>query len=251
MYCGCRDKTVERWGLSVVFPLYDDNPFKLPVRPYATWGLILINVAIFLAEIVTPEGRLITPAFAVVPVTLTHPGTWHLNDWPGVTLITGMFLHGGWEHLLGNMVYLWVFGDDIEEVLGRSRFLIFYLLAGVAASIVYVALNPNSSVPLIGASGAISGVLAAYLMFRPCAKVTVFIFRVVVRIRAYWVIGGWALLQLAMLANKPDDGVAYLAHVGGLAAGALLFLVMRPAGVKLFECMAREAAPFAGLDGRA
>jgi membrane associated rhomboid family serine protease len=236
----------------VVFPLYDDNPFKLPVRPYVTWGLIVTNIVIFLAVLGIPDGQqnAIVNAFAVVPVVLTHPGTWHLNDWPGLTLLTGMFLHAGWEHLLGNMVYLWVFGDDIEEVLGRSRFIAFYLLAGVASALAYVALNPNSPVPLLGASGAISGVLAAYLMLRPCAKVTVFIFRVVVRIRAYWVIGGWGVLQLVMLASKPDDGVAYLAHVGGLVAGALLFVAMRPVGVRLFECMSREAAPFAGLDGR-
>ena len=101
--------------------------------------------------------------------------------------------------------------------------------------------------PLVGASGAISGVLAAYLMLRPCAKVTVFVLRIVVRVRAYWVIGGWALLQLFLLAGKADDGVAYLAHVGGLVVGALLFLVLRPAGVKLFECMGPGMAYGGGI----
>jgi membrane associated rhomboid family serine protease len=218
----------------VVFPLYDDNPFKLPVPPYATWALIAINVFIFMVTIGSSEDvqASITISYAVTPVVVTHS-----VGWSDLTLVTGMFLHGGWEHLLGNMVYLWVFGDDIEEALGPFRFVLFYLLAGVGASIAYVALNPNSAVPLVGASGAISGVLAAYLMLRPCAKVTVFVLRIVVRVRAYWVIGGWALLQLFLLAGKADDGVAYLAHVGGLAVGALLFLVLRPAGVKLFECM--------------
>ncbi|MBO0755202.1 MAG: rhomboid family intramembrane serine protease, partial [Bradyrhizobiaceae bacterium] len=101
---------------------------------------------------------------------------------------------------------------------------------------VFVTFNMHSTTPLIGASGAISGVLAAYLLLRPCARVTVFILRVVVRLRAYWVIGAWALLQVFLLAQDSKDGVAYLAHVGGLAAGAILFLVMRPAGVELFEC---------------
>ena len=223
----------------MVFPLYDDNPFKLPVPPYATWALIGINIVIFLIMLGSPEEQqqAIVASFAVVPAEFTSTTTSHLVGWPDVTLVTGLFLHGGWEHLLGNMVYLWVFGDDIEEVLGRFRYLLFYLLAGVAASIAYVALNPHSFVPLVGASGAISGLLAAYLMVRPCAKVTVFVLRIVIRVRAYWVIGGWALLQLFMLAGKADDGIAYLAHIGGLGAGALLFLGMRPAGVRLFECI--------------
>jgi len=230
----------------VVFPLYDENPFKLPVPPYVTWGLIAVNVFIFLAMLGSANQESLVMSFALVPALFTETTATHLVGWPDVTLVTGIFLHGGWEHLLGNMVYLWVFGDDIEEVLGRFRYLLFYLLAGIAASLAYVALNPNSGVPLVGASGAISGVLAAYLMVRPCAKVTVFVLRIVVRVRAYWVIGGWGLLQLFMLAGKTDDGVAYLAHIGGLFAGALLFMVMRPNGVKLFECMGRESMAFGG-----
>lgn len=230
----------------MVFPLYDDNPFKLPVPPYVTWGLIAVNVFIFLAMLGSANQEALTMSFALVPALFTETTATRLVGWPDVTLVTGIFLHGGWDHLLGNMVYLWVFGDDIEEVLGRFRYLVFYLLAGIAASLAYVALNPNSGVPLVGASGAISGVLAAYLMVRPCAKVTVFVLRIVVRVRAYWVIGGWGLLQLFMLAGKMDDGVAYLAHVGGLFAGALLFMVMRPNGVKLFECMGGESMAFGG-----
>jgi membrane associated rhomboid family serine protease len=134
------------------------------------------------------------------------------------------------------MVYLWVFGDDIEDALGPVRFIAFYLLAGIGAGVFYTLLNRTSTVPLIGASGAISGILAAYLMLRPCAKVSVFVLRMVVRIRAYWVIGGWVLLQLYQIANQASDGVAYVAHGGGLIAGALLFLAMRPASVHLFDC---------------
>jgi len=143
----------------------------------------------------------------------------------------------GWEHILGNMVYLWVFGDDIEDALGPLRFIVFYLLTGIGAGLFFAWLNRSSTMPLVGASGAISGILAAYLLLRPCAKVSVFVLRVVVRVRAYWVIGGWVLLQLYQIANQTNDGVAYVAHGGGLIAGALLFLLMKPANLRLFECV--------------
>jgi membrane associated rhomboid family serine protease len=222
----------------MVFPLYDDNPLKFPVLPWVTWGLIAINIIIFLIEIGSDAAtsKAILASFAVTPANITGDAQASGLIPPDLTLITSMFLHGGWEHLLGNMIYLWVFGDDIEEALGPLRFVIFYLLCGIASALAFVALNMDATTPLIGASGAISGVLAAYLMLRPCAKVSVFILRAIIRVRAYWVIGGWALLQVVLLANKTNDGVAYLAHVGGLAAGALLFLIMRPSGVELFAC---------------
>jgi membrane associated rhomboid family serine protease len=222
----------------MVFPLYDHNPFKLTHPPIVTWGLIAVNIIIFLFELGSDDtAKAILASFAANPAAITRDIPTTSPVPPEVTLLTSMFLHGGWGHLLGNMVYLWVFGDDIEEALGPLRFLIFYLLCGIIAALVFVAFNMHSTTPLIGASGAISGVLAAYLLLRPCARVTVFILRVVVRVRAYWVIGAWALLQLFLLTQHSDDGVAYLAHVGGLAAGAILFLVMRPAGVELFECV--------------
>ena len=229
----------------MVFPLYDENPFTLPRPPYVTWGLIALNVVIFLIEVSSDAQttNAMLGSFAAVPAAITRDIHGTGNIPPELTLVTSMFLHGGWEHLLGNMVYLWVFGDDIEEAIGPLRFLIFYLLCGIAAALVFVAFNMHSSTPLIGASGAISGVLAAYLLLRPCARISVFVLRAVVRLRAYWVIGGWALLQLFLLSNKADDGVAYLAHVGGLVAGAILFLIMRPSGVQLFECIDREEEP--------
>jgi membrane associated rhomboid family serine protease len=221
----------------MVFPLYDDNPFKRARVPYVTWGLIVVNVGIFLLEIGATDDavKALLASFAATPAAITHqaPGG---SLRPEFTLVSYMFLHGGWEHILGNMVYLWVFGDDIEDALGPVRFIAFYLLAGIGAGVFYTLLNRTSTVPLIGASGAISGILAAYLMLRPCAKVSVFVLRMVVRIRAYWVIGGWVLLQLYQIANQASDGVAYVAHGGGLIAGALLFLAMRPASVHLFDC---------------
>jgi membrane associated rhomboid family serine protease len=230
----------------MVFPLYDDNPFKLPRPPVVTWALIAVNVIVFLFEIGSDDSaKAILASFAANPAAITRDIQTAGPVPPELTLLTSMFLHGGWGHLLGNMIYLWVFGDDIEEALGPLRFLIFYLLCGIIAALVFVAFNMHSTTPLIGASGAISGVLAAYLLLRPCARVTVFILRGVVRVRAYWVIGAWALLQVFLLAQHSEDGVAYLAHVGGLAAGALLFLVMRPAGVQLFECVDHANEPAA------
>jgi membrane associated rhomboid family serine protease len=228
----------------MVFPLYDDNPFKRARVPYVTWGLIVLNVGIFLFEVGATDDatKALLASFAATPAAITHQAP--AAGWlpPELTLISYMFLHGGWEHILGNMIYLWVFGDDIEDALGPLRFLAFYLLTGIGAGLFFAFLNQKSTMPLIGASGAISGILAAYLLLRPCAKVSVFVLRFVVRVRAYWVIGGWVLLQLYQIASQTDDGVAYVAHGGGLIAGAILFLLMRPAGVRLFECIEEESA---------
>jgi len=223
----------------MVFPLYDDNPFKRAKVPYVTWGLILLNVGVFLLELGTTDNavKALLASFAATPAAITHqvpPAGWLP---PELTLFSYMFLHGGWEHILGNMIYLWVFGDDVEDALGHVRFVAFYVLTGIGAGLFFAWLNRTSTTPLVGASGAISGILAAYLLLRPCAKVSVFVLRFVVRVRAYWVIGGWVLLQLYQIANQANDGIAYVAHGGGLIAGALLFLVMRPANVRLFECV--------------
>lgn len=222
----------------MVFPLYDENPFTKPTLPYVTWALIGLNIVVFLFQTSSPEDvqRALLASFAVTPAALTREFPIGVLP-PELTLITSLFVHGGWGHLFGNMIYLWVFGDDIEEALGPIRYLAFYLLCGVLAALVYVLLNLQQTTPLAGASGAISGVLAAYLMIRPCAKVSVFVLRVGVRVRAYWVIGGWVLLQLFMFAAAgPDDNVAYIAHLGGLAAGVGLLLLLKPAGLRLWEC---------------
>ncbi len=223
----------------MVLPLYDDNPLKLPRPPYATWGLIALNVLIFLFQVSAdgPAERAIVASFGATPAALIRDIHTTGALPPELTLITSMFLHGGWDHLLGNMIYLFVFGDDIEEALGWIRFLVFYLLCGVLAALGFIALDVHSTTPLIGASGAISGVLAAYLMLRPCAKVTVFVLRAVIRVQAYWVIGGWILLQLFYFGAHENDGVAYAAHLSGLIAGAGLFWLMRPRNVELFECI--------------
>jgi len=228
----------------MVFPLYDDNPFKRATPPLVTWGLIAVNVLVFLCELGAPDSIVasIDQTYGVIPARIFHPRE------PGLfftylPLVTSMFLHGGWEHILGNMVFLFVFGDDIEDALGSLRFLAFYLLVGIAAALVFALADPTSTKPLIGASGAVSGVLAAYLMLRPCAHVTVLLLVIVltrVRVRAYWVIGGWILLQLYYIAAKAHSDVAYVAHLGGLVAGVVLFLAMKPAGVRLLDCIPQE-----------
>ena len=221
----------------MVIPLYDHDPFKDRALPIATWGLIELNVIVFLAQLAAADNELLVlNSFGVIPAVIAHNAP-NLAPIPAyATLLTGMFLHAGWWHLIGNLVYLWVFGDDIEEAMGPLRFLAFYLLSGIAGALAYAGVNTQSMVPMIGASGAISGVLAAYLLLRPCARITVFFFFFVYRVQAMWVILLWVMLQLGDLVGSNDDSVAYMAHIGGLLAGAFLFVMMRPKSVELFDC---------------
>jgi membrane associated rhomboid family serine protease len=154
-----------------------------------------------------------------------------------------MFLHADPMHLFGNMIFLWVFGDDVEEAMGRGRFLAFYVLSGAIGAIIFAVSDPLFPFPLIGASGAISGVVIAYAMLRPCAKVTVLVSIIPLRISAYWVVGGFVVLQFASLGSASKSEVAYWCHVGGMATGAVLFPLMRRAGVKLFECIRGPKIP--------
>lgn len=199
-----------------MIPLYDNDPFEAPFRPYVTWSLIALNLLAFVAGLASPDTDAFTAHWGVVPASITDaPGAVAPLQAYG-TLFTGMFLHGGWLHLIGNMLYLQVFGDDIEEALGRGRYLLFYVLSGLSSATIYVASNAGSTVPMVGASGAISGVLAAYLLLKPCAKVTVLLFYRAVRLQAMWVIGLWVGLQLLdiMLADSTDE-VAYSAILAG------------------------------------
>jgi membrane associated rhomboid family serine protease len=227
-----------------VFPLYDDNPFRLPVKPIVTWGLILANFLVFAVELTGGKAGMeaFGNAFGLTPVALLgdSPAT---GIAPPVTLFTYMFVHAGWAHIIGNMVFLEVFGDDIEEALGRVRFLLFYLLCGVVGGLVFVASDPDFQGPLVGASGAISGVVIAYMMFRPCARVTVLFGIIPLRIRAFWVIGVFVLTQLWNLEATGRSEVAYWCHLGGMLTGAILFPLMRLPGVQLFECVAHPHYP--------
>src|SRR5215469_12816115 len=225
----------------MVLPLYDDNPFRLPVKPVVTWMLILSNVLVFLVEAGASdaETEAIIDAFGITPAALlggTAPA-------PVFTLVTYMFLHANMGHIFGNMIFLWVFGDDVEEVLGRGRFLLFYLLCGIGGGIAFVASDPGFQGPLIGASGAISGVVIAYAMWRPCARVTVLVSIIPLRIAAFWVIGLFVVTQLVSLESTGKSDVAYWAHLGGMITGAILFPLLKRRGYQLFECIREPHYP--------
>ena len=211
----------------MLFPIGDDNSMRKSV-PVVTYGLIALNVIIFLFEL--NAGEPFIRQWAVTPRRL-------VNDPAGnfMTVFTAMFMHGGWLHLLGNMLYLWIFGDNVEDRMGQAKFLLFYLICGVAATLAQVAFSPGSGIPNLGASGAISGVLAAYLVLFPRGQVKVLMGRGVVMMPALIVIGLWILLQLingaGSITNTAETGgVAYMAHIGGFVAGFLLTYLWRGSG---------------------
>lgn len=231
-----------------MFPYRDDNPTLL--TPYVTIGLILANVAAWgwvqgfglepalLASVCRlglipgellgrlPAGTEVAAGHGLSCVTGAVP-TWH-------TAVTSMFLHGGWFHLIGNMWFLWVFGNNVEDSMGHGRFVVFYLLCGLAAAAIQVAADPGSAVPMVGASGAISGVMGAYVLLYPRVRVRILVFLGIIFFRtglpAWAMLGYWFLLQLAGAAVEPageGGGVAFWAHAGGFAAGLLLILFFR------------------------
>jgi membrane associated rhomboid family serine protease len=230
----------------VFVPIHDTNPLKHIRFQYVTVALIVINVAVY---VMFESGWFATlndeqmASLSVVPAKLlaagTAGGTMLAN---GVymperfTLITYMFMHGGWDHLLGNMLFLWVFGDNVEDAMGHLRFIMFYLMCGIFAALLFTWMNPTSDMPLVGASGAAAGVIGAYLVLHPNVKVWVLAaWRIPIRITAAWALGIWISWQLASMLFKLQDNVAWWAHIGGLFAGATLILFMRRRGVVLFD----------------
>ncbi len=236
----------------VMTPIYDDNPFTQPIKPIVTWCLIAVNLAVFFYEAEAPQAGLdrMIDTFSLTPAALRGEISPRGSLPPLATLITYQFFHADLGHLFGNMIFLWVFGDDIERALGRGRYLIFYLATGVIGGLVFVFYDSHSSIELIGASGAIAGVVIAYVMLRPCAKITVLLGIIPLRISAYWVVGLFAVTQLWNLGSASKSEVAYWCHFGGMLAGAALFPLLKPASVKLFECLrpARETVAQIGPD---
>jgi membrane associated rhomboid family serine protease len=218
-----------------MFPVGDDRVQGGPA-PIATFGLIALNVLAFLFELTQPSGAALQSfiqAWGVVPREYSAfrdlPPTIPLPFWS--TLLTSMFLHGGWMHLGGNMLYLWIFGDNLEKVMSSVRFLIFYLVCGLAASFAHIAFGPGSTTPAVGASGAISGVLGGYLVLFPKNRVRVLTRGGIVSVPAIVVLGFWILIQLfngigSMVATSETGGVAYMAHIGGFVAGLALVRLM-------------------------
>jgi membrane associated rhomboid family serine protease len=234
-----------------VFPIGDEN-VQGRGPAIVTLVLIAINVAVFVLLQLPSDA--FTYAWSAVPFEITTgrdlvepvsvPGIPQpIPQFPGpepiqLTLLSSMFMHGGWLHLGGNMLFLWIFGDNVEHALGRVLFIAFYLVAGLIASFAQILIDTDSVIPTLGASGAISGVLGAYLVLFPGNRVTVFLFRFVTQVPAIIAIGMWAVLQfvngfgsIAVSEETGGGGIAYMAHIGGFVAGVVAGLVARGLGM--------------------
>ena len=228
----------------MVMPLGDDDSLRKST-PVVTYALIAINAVVWFIQL--SSGEPFTNGFATVPYEITHGvdlnGVFditaggqvfpiHLYNSPApvyLTLLSAMFMHGSWMHILGNMLYLWIFGDNVEDLLGRGRYLVFYLVCGNAASVAQILYSPDSYIPSLGASGAIAGVLGAYAIKFPRNKVRVLMMRTITQMPAIFVLGLWILLQVVSQVGTPAgeaSGVAYMAHIGGFVAGLVLVMVM-------------------------
>jgi rhomboid family protein len=207
-----------------MFPIGDDDASRRTV-PLVTYALIALNVLFFLVEL--GGGDAFIGKWAFVPSRfLANPGADFL------TLFTSMFMHAGWVHLGGNMLYLWIFGDNVEDRFGHVMFTVFYLLCGLAATFAQLAFSAGSNVPNLGASGAIAGVLGAYIVMFPQGQIKVLVGQSVSQVPALIVIGGWIILQffsgIGSISNTGDTGgVAYMAHIGGFIAGFVLTFLIR------------------------
>lgn len=224
----------------MVIPIYDSDPLEKSRQAYVNWALIAICFIVFLIQQSGSDttDTVLVRNLALYPVELFGGRELGASIPSILTPVTYMFLHGGWLHLIFNMLFLFTFGDNIEDALGHGRYLVFYLLCGIGGGLMHAIISPSSNVPLVGASGAIAGVVAAYLMLRPCAKVVVLAFGAIpLRLGSAWVLGFWIAVQVWNILSDDKGDTAWWAHIGGLAAGAALTLVIRPPGVELFKCM--------------
>ena len=222
-------------------PLHDANSLKHIRLQYVTLALIAANVVIHLTTALAGAGFEMAAVIGLgyIPSTVfdiaERPDEWVLVP-DDLTYITYAFLHGDFWHLTGNMLFLWVFGDNVEDALGHFRFLVFYLACAVAGAFLHGIVAPESQAPLIGASGAIAGVVAAYLMLHPRVKIWVLALgRFPIRLPASILLVLWILFQVAMVVLAAEDEISWAAHVGGIVAGAVLVLFMRRRGVPLFD----------------
>src|SRR5262249_18751548 len=215
----------------IMIPLRDVIPSR--TTPYVTISLVVLNVLVFLYQLsLGSDGQAFVYEYGLVPA---------MFSWPSV--ITSMFLHGGFLHIAGNMLYLWVFGNNVEDSMGHFRFLVFYLLCGVAAAAGHVMISPDSTVPTMGASGAIAGVLGAYLLLFPSAKIDTWIpvwwlFLTTIEVPAFFFLGFWFLLQVIsglpeLAFSSAQGGVAWWAHIGGFVAGVVLIPFFKRRSVRL------------------
>lgn len=232
-------------------PIRDENRLRSIAYQYVTVGLIAVNIAVFvglqLPDVLQSDvcGQMVVAKlFGLVPIEILGTQT-ALEGCPApgltwipepLTLITYQFLHGDILHLIGNMLFLWVFGDNVEDAFGHVRFLIFYLLCGIAGGLAHVVMTADPSAPLVGASAAIAGVVTAYLLLHPNVNVWVLVFRFFpLKVRALWALGAWVLMNIGFAILPADPQVAWWAHIGGIVTGAVLVVVMRRRGVPLFD----------------
>ncbi len=236
-------------------PIQDDNPLRSISFQYVTIGLIAVNIVVFLFEMSGLDQRVIA-SFAVIPLELLGPGLpgsaarGPLDALPvpeGATLLTYMFFHGDIMHLAGNMLFLWVFGDNVEDAMGHLKFLAFYIVCGIVGAAVHalaiqLLMPAAAKVPLIGASAAVAGVIGAYIMLHPRVRVWVLAFRFIpLRISAALTLGAWIATQFVMVMLPMTGPVAWWAHIGGILAGVVLVLFLRRPGVLLFDKNLRAA----------
>jgi membrane associated rhomboid family serine protease len=224
----------------VFLPLKDDNPLRIIQFQYATLLIFAINVFVFIWQDSLPEIELVNVAMSggLVPSVFLNGAKLppeFANLPTEVTLITYMFLHGDWWHLAGNMLFLWVFADNVEDAMGFFRFILFYLLCGIIAGLAHALANPGSDGPLIGASGAIGGVVGAYLMLYPRVKMWVLAFgRIPLKIPAYLMVGAWIAFQLFSVWMQDESNTAWWAHIGGFLAGVALVFIFKRRGQPMF-----------------
>jgi membrane associated rhomboid family serine protease len=220
-----------------MIPIRDENPTGR--TPFVTIGLIAANVVVYLFQMMQPLAaqEVFIASWGAVPNDVSE-GLRMLPAFPSawVTLLTSMFMHGGLMHLGGNMLYLWIFGNNIEDQLGPIKFLLFYLIGGLVAALSHIAFDPHSTIPMVGASGAISAVLGAYMLAYPKARVVVLVWIVMIvkfiRVPAILMLGIWFLMQVFSFTgemNREGGGVAWLAHIGGFVAGVVMIFL---AGVR-------------------
>jgi len=220
-----------------MFPLSDVIPSR--TVPVVTVSLIIINSLVFLYQVTLPQPLL--DQFVVQYALVSADFSW-------TSVFTSMFLHGGWMHVIGNMLYLWIFGDNVEDRLGHGRFLLFYLMSGCVAALLQVLINPFSEVPMLGASGAIAGVMGAYFVLYPESRVLtavfIFIFFDLVEIPAIFFLGIWFVMQLfsgvgSLGIQNTEGGTAFWAHIGGFVVGAVVGLVLRRRGRRWTDTVER------------
>ena len=223
-------------------PLYDVNRLRFIRRQYVTWAIIVANVAIHALMVVlspTEFDDIAVVTLGYVPALVNDlavlpPELAYVPE--EATLVSYAFLHGGWMHLGVNMLFLWVFGDNVEDALGHLRFAVFYVTCAAAGAWAHGLLLPASEAPLIGASGAVAGISAAYLMLHPKVRLwTLVLYRVPLPLPAWIPLGVWVVTQFVMIVQDPFGQISWAAHVGGIVAGALLVIVMRRRGVPLFD----------------